>query len=231
MSTRIYTVEEIQSDLFIPDCGLKTKFAVAHGCKGASGELARFAAKRFHAGDFEWLVLTGGVRVFDPLTFAALMRFNLSEALAKAWDFAAIQKEADYMKAVVLRHGVPAARIFCEDVQGRGARSKHTGQNVENLLSMPELKDDLYSENAVMVLGHAYQTRRLAGTWRKKMPEGFHIATRSCFPYGFTRENWSGVWGVEQLIQGEMAKIDAQNPNALLYTTNDVVYFDQSNEV
>lgn len=235
-----YTPDLIRDELFIDDVRVKTKFGAAHGGRGSSASMARFAAAAQMRGEVDTLIFTGGARVFDPLTLAGITKFNpsyflengLATAFHLAGQFLSPRREALQMADIAMKEGVPSAKVIIEG-DGR-PRSKHTGTNVDFLLDHSrDLEDALLNEGALTVFGLVYNTRRLCGTWQRKVNEDrqacdFTIAPRSFYPYGFTAENWPQSADIrERIVYAEMAKIDPANPQSLLHTTDDVSPFQE----
>ncbi|NCO03153.1 MAG: YdcF family protein [Alphaproteobacteria bacterium] len=233
-----YTPDLIRTELFLEDVPVKTKFGVAHGGRGSSAELARQSARAMLRGEVDQLIFAGGVRVFDPLTLAGIFSFNssyffehsLRDGFKRAAEFLSPQKEALLMADIAMQEGVSSRDII---VEGNGVpTSRHTGQNVDNLLSQTDgLLEDVVQDGALKVFGLAYNTRRACSVWDRKLNKDRNhaviIVPRSFYPYGFTSENWHKSKDIrERIVYPEMAKIDPENEKSHLKTTNDVTVYD-----
>ncbi len=237
MTKYSYNPDFIKEHLFVEDVPVKTKFGVAHGGRGSSAELARQSARAQLKGEVDKLVFVGGARVLDPLTLAGIASFNhkyftndgLRGMFNKASEFLSLKKEALLMADIAMEEGVRSEDII---IEGNGnPTSQHTGEHIDFTLRDASLKQDIVSEGSLKVFGLVYNTRRICGTWQKKvcedMGENLIIVPKSFYPYGFTENNWHESDDIRnRIVYPEMAKIDPENTNSHFYKTNDVVQYD-----
>ncbi len=235
-----YDGDYVRTHVFVDDVkkdgrALKTKFGVAHGCRGASAELARFAADALLRGEVDKLVFSGGNVVRDILTFGGLAQMTivdkdkglgqkLGAVFDRARDCFAMQSilhfytEAEYMKKVALEHirkQIPdfdENRIIIEN-QHAGVRptSSNVADGVGQLLRNETLREEILKAGAVMVMQHAYNTRLAASAWQAKLPEHMIIVPKSSYPYGRDEYNWEGT-PLESLVYMDATKVDPKNP-------------------
>jgi hypothetical protein len=227
----------VRANVFIYDMKFKTRFGAAHGCRGASAALARYAAELQLNGDVQTLAFSGGKKVFDPLTLAGVSWFQvkrrnwkgLKETFKEAANFLSRETEAELMARVAREEGVPDECIIVEGRRRGGPTSTNTAKNVEELLVDEQLKTALVEAGQISVIGHAYQTRRVAGTWLAKMqalcPE-FLVVARSTYPFGFDQYNWE-VPLIKGLVVKEAFETDASQSRSLISAKpHDVVAYD-----
>ncbi len=234
-----YSPDYVRERLFIADMAMiKTKYGAAQGVRGASAELARYAAGLQKRGTVEFLLFSGGKRVFDPQTAIAIGGFQISQKnwpglrkmFADAGNFLSPKREAELMRDVAIQEGVDPTKIIVEGDEGfEGPTSTNTAQNVERLLANEALLEDLKREGVVSVLAHAYHTRRTCGTWLAKMSphrRDFNVVARSDYPFGFTPHNWN-VPFIRDLVLKEAFETDLRQAGSLIRRNpEDVLYYD-----
>lgn len=166
------------------------------GAKSASGSIAREAARLYHKGLFNKIVISGGQFVFQPLAYIAAEKCDM-ETIS---DTLSISREAKYMESVLMQQGVPSEKII-----GRDAKSKNTGENFRNVRSLLE------AFNSVTIVTVAYHQRRALGTAMKVMGDQCPAVTaKAVYPFGLTDQNWSSSL-LSKFVREEAIKVDPEN--------------------
>lgn len=188
--------------------------AVVLDARAVSGEVAREAARQYHAGLYNKLILTGGVRVRQP---AILLRLLLTGRLSGIIDsikcnglrdFLSSKCEADYMHDQLRTHGVSSRDIISVD-----RRAQNTGDNFDYV------RNSLKQFRSVSIVCTAENQRRALGTLRIR-PEFNHVAAQSVpvYPFGMRRDNWDrrilgiGPAAFGRRLRQEYAKITPGMP-------------------
>ena len=184
----------------------KTDVGIAFGARSTSGEVARHTADLYHRGAFESIILTGGIKVSEPLVLG-LLSLNFVGAkspklnFSSFTDFLSGQTEAAYMRDVLLERDVPESAIIAIDES-----SRNTGQNVENI------KANLTGLGSASIITTAYSQRRAIGTMRfHDELDNLKLVPFPVYPFGFTRDNWSET-PIKHLVALEAERIDENSP-------------------
>lgn len=206
-----YSVDTVNQRLLFDFPAVKTEVGVLLGARSVSGTLARHAATQIRKGMFEKVILSGGLKVFQP-EVACVLAVNGLGAAVRDYpdDFFSRMTEAAYMRQVLVKEeGIPEDLIvFIDD------NSKNTGHKF-NLL---EEKGVLANFNSVALVAPAYEQRRTIGTAR--MHTAFnHIVfvPQQVYPFGLTKGNWDR-FGIRGFVLGEMAKTDPDHPETYVGT-------------
>lgn len=217
-------VAEVNQRLFAPfadayDDPKKTEIAIVFGGRSTSGATARKAGELYHDGHFDHIVVAGGARICDPLVAAALIRDRfefgtLKDAFIKAdaagyldrilperQDILTRAAEADYMRHILLKSGVPENRITI------GSRERHANTIVRDVI-----KQDFAS---AAVIGYAPYIARLIGTFRHQGEERPLVAKPVNEVFGLNPGNWQDS-SLARVIVAEARNTDPDNPNGYI---------------
>ena len=195
-------IKKINEHLLFDSPKKKTDVAVLFGAKSISGSIAREAAKLYHQGAFEKIILTGGQKVQETGVLIALSANFMGVAkprleFTKFSDFTSKKTEADYMEDILLENDVPASTITFKDDE-----STHTGENVKNI------KKRLEDFNSLGIITTAYFQRRAMGTIRHHSNlNDKQLVPHPVYPFGFTRENWHKTL-IKGLVSQENQRMD-----------------------
>jgi len=195
-------IEKINEHLLFVSPKKRTDVAVLFGAKSISGSIAREAAKLYHQGTFEKIILTGGNPVRELKVLIALSANFIGVTkpqleFTKFSDFTSKKTEADYMEEVLLENDVPASTIAFKD-----DKSTNTGENVENI------KKRLQEFNSLGIITTAYFQRRAMGTIRYHSDiDDKKLVAYPIYPFGFTRENWHKTL-IKGLVSQENQRMD-----------------------
>jgi uncharacterized SAM-binding protein YcdF (DUF218 family) len=190
------SVADVNDNLLFEMPEQATECALLLGAKSASGSIARAAARLYHKGLFNKLVISGGQLVFQPLAYIAAEECNMETVS----DTLYLTKEAKYMQSVLMQNGVP-----CEMIVGRDTKSKNTGENFRNVRSLLE------AFNSITMVTVAYHQRRALGTALKVMGDQCPALTaKAVYPFGLTDQNWSSSL-LSKFVWQEAVKVDPEN--------------------
>ena len=195
-------IQGINDRLLFDFPSVQTDVAILLGARSVSGTIAREAAARYHEKQFQHIILSGGARVFQPLVRAALAlnTKELGAVEAPLEDFISFEKEADYMKHILLESGVPACAIMHVDNRGT-----NTGANLANIRDYT-LSQGFHSASLISV---AYGQRRDVETCKAQIP-GIVAFPVPVYPFGITKENWNKTL-VKSFVMGEFNKLNPEN--------------------
>ncbi len=194
--------------LFEPQHPEQSDVAILLGAEGVSGDIARKAAKDCLSGKFNKIVLSGGMRIFQPHVYAFIKTScrKYPELSLQISDFSSLKKEADYMREILIKEHVPQSAIVFEDNQ-----STNTGQNFKNI------KDAVSYFKTAVIYTTAYHQRRAVETCAQVVP---HLQTTPVpvYPYGLSRQTWLDQWaktiGIRNIVADEYQKLNRNNPNS-----------------
>lgn len=178
---------------------VKTQAGLVLGCRSVSGYVAREAVRQYHAGQFDKIVVSGGLRAFQVLP--PKYYFNLMADGFGPADL--LQKEADLIRKILRQGGVPDEAVIATD-----DKSTNTGQNFANVAGALE------TVRSVNIITLPYHQRRAIGTLRRHFgPQAMTVTTTPVYVFGLTKDNWtqSALAGV---VRGEFEKMrdDPANP-------------------
>lgn len=159
---------------------VETPLARADVCLVFGGEradeLALHAASLYHKGYFGLIVVSGGV----PTAKGAL--------------------EAEQMKDVLVKNGVPADIILVED------KATNTGENVINSMALLDRNKGLSNIKSVMGIGQIHGSRRFLMTLERHWPNVTKMFTAPNY-YPVSREDWHSDKQFRADVLREYAKI------------------------
>lgn len=206
-------VAEVNERLFAPLEGAreslkKTDVGIIFGGRSTTGAAVREAIRLYYDGRFDHFILAGGARIFQPEVALALVR-DLSSAILSPRtlrDIFTLATEADYMRQILLEHGVPEEKII---VASREERA--------HLIVRDVIQQDFKSAT---LIGYAAYTARQIGTFQKQGEE------RPLVPYpvnvfGLNPENWQDS-KLALLVVREAHNTDPANPKGYIGTYCDV---------
>lgn len=199
----------------------KSDVAILLGNTMCSGEIAKHAARLYHHGYFNKIIVCGGVRL-KTKTSAHRKLNNIFQRSAKhagiklsipLKEIFSQQKEANYMIQVLLRSGVPQKNILHRDT-----KSQNTGQNFEFI------QDTIYSNriSSATIVSAIFHQRRALETCKKWLPE-LHAITSPAYPYGISPNDWKKNWSKIEFARiamfGEDFRLNKdRNPRENYYT-------------
>lgn len=171
---------------------VKTQAALILGCRSVSGYMARAAVKQYHDGQFEQIIVSGGLRAFQVLP--PKYYFNL---MADGFGPGALaQKEAHLIRKILREGGVPDEAVIATD-----DKSANTGQNITNVA------EALKSVRSVNIITLPYHQRRAIGTLRRHFgPEAMTATTTPVYVFGLTKDNWAQS-ALAGIVRGEFEKV------------------------
>lgn len=196
-----YSVDAVNQRLLFDFPAVPTEVGVLLGARSASGDVAREAAKLIRNDMFGQVILSGGLKVFQPAVAAVLAVNGLGSAVREhPADFFSRMTEAAYMRHVLVEEeGIPEDRIsYVEET------STNTGQNFKNI------QDVLVGFCSAGIVTTAYHQRRALGTALHHVHDTAFVS-HPVYPFGLTQKNWNRP-GIKSFLFGEMAKMDPANP-------------------
>ncbi len=201
-------VTNINDRLLFKNKSVETDVTILLGAKSVSGDIARAFLKTYKHG--QKIILAGGNKCFEPW-----VKWLMSgrEATLHTGDFWTRDKEADYMRSILIDSGIaPEDIIFAEN------HSTNTGQNFQ------KIRDFILSNdfNSASIWTVAYHQRRAIETCAKEIPE-LNTLPVPVYPFGLSRETWLEEWpkiyfitgklGITGIVKDEFNKLDPQNPD------------------
>lgn len=124
-----------------------------------AAELAQHAADLYEKGYFGLVVVSGAVNAINGV------------------------KEAETMRDILIRRGVPGEIILFDD------KATNTGENVVNAMKLLEEKKGLKNIGSVLGIGQIHGSRRFLMTLEKHWPEVTKMFSAPNY-YGEPRERW-----------------------------------------
>lgn len=157
----------------------KTDVGIVFGGRSTSGETARAAADLYHRGHFEKVIVAGNARIFEPGVALAMIRDRnpAIKNLQTLKDIFSFAGEADYMRATLLKNGVPEENIIM------GSRSKKANLIVTDIRNLKP------SFETATVIAYAPYVARTIGTFRFQGDERPLIA-HPVNVLGLNPQNW-----------------------------------------
>ncbi len=210
------TDTEITQTLNVRMLQCKADAALVFGAGIMSGSIARRAANAFHNGEFEHIIVSGGVKIFggnivktvqDTLMIAAALWPSRLSKIKTFQDFLSLQTEAEYMAAVLVKAGVPKEVISIED------KATNTEQNIKNSMGFISA----LGVQCLKLLTAAPMEYRAMGTARNNADlDKIDLVSEGVEALGLTWRNWDkskDLFGkmIASLIRSEATKMD---PNA-----------------
>ncbi len=192
-------VERINHFLLYETDRLHTQCGLVLGGRGVSGEVAREAARLYHAGCFDKLVVSGGVIVYQPV-LGDIVAGNKHLHSNHAEDFIYPGLEVDQMYGTLLKEGVPKEAIIYTE----GA-STHTGENIRNC------KRVLDEMESITIVCRADNQRRAHATARRWLRDRPIITTAAVYPFGLNHDNWHDT-PISRTVLEEYKKLDIHRP-------------------
>lgn len=195
-----YTVPAVNERLFFTMPHVPTDVGILFGARSVSGLIAREAAHLWRLRRFSKIIVTGGLKVFQPVV--GMMAYAVRERTgwqgAPLSDFLTFKREADYMRGILLENGVPEEAIVCTD-----RRARNTGENLKNI------NDTLRQYNSATLVTLSIGQRRVIGTLRRHFNDraGLAVTTVPVYPFGLTRENWPEYPFFKKLVLEEFRKV------------------------
>jgi uncharacterized SAM-binding protein YcdF (DUF218 family) len=201
-------VASLNDRLLFENKSAETDASILLGAKSVSGDIARAFLKTYKPG--QKIILTGGNKCFEPWVKWLM---NGHEATLHTDDFWTRDKEADYMRSILIDGGVDK-----EDIIFTENHSTNTGQNFQSIRAFI-LSNDF---NSVSIWTVAYHQRRAIETCAKELPE-LNALPVPVYPFGLSRETWLEEWpkiyfikeklGITGVVKCEFNKLDPQNPD------------------
>ena len=204
------TIEKVNKRLLEPFDGLpvkKTDIGIVLGCRSASGTAAREAADLYHKGAYPKVMVTGGMRVFQP---AVVLGLNFRQVFSSPMShYFSLRSEAQHMRQVLLSCEVPD-----EDIIVAGDDQKKADRIVRSIRE--KLGDDFSSATLISYLPYS---RRSIGTMRFQGVE-IPFDVRGVKPFTLDVDNWH-LSNVARYVVREAQNMDPDNPDGYVgkYTT------------
>lgn len=217
--------EAVHERLFAPILPVpqkKTDIGVVMGGTATSGEAARFAAQEYLNGRFEKIVVAGGAKAEDKMFERALfLADGDSWALLPERDFNSGLTEAEYMKEVLVKMGVPK-----DVIEVVGTDCKHMDKVVDAVLRSDSVRDA--DSMTVMAYGPGAQRVRSTIRFQNEQTVDGALKTRFDGPIvpiatgvgNMTTANWKDYWVARYYVFMEAHNMDparartAGNPEA-----------------
>jgi len=173
----------------------RTNVALVLGFGPLSGYLADAAARLYHEGWFERIVVSGGVAVEAAPMAQALLPLAVQEGQPFPKKS---ETESRYIQRILLNKGVPEDRIDIEN------KAQNSGQNME--FSKPFVPE---GSSIMLVVCASTVPRALATARRFWTQEEAILTAYPVFPLGITKKNWAQNPFASQFVFDESVKMKA----------------------